>query len=632
MSRLSWCVLLLSYLACQARATLTVPTITTHTSSNRRGHHALSGAHVTITHQQIKASGATTVTQVLATQSRIQLQDITGDGSEVTVGMTGFGDNASSNVLILVDGVPQNNPDLATVNLNRIPLDEIDHIEILSGSQSVRYGDQAVGGVINIVTTHPNKNTTHATIGYGSYNHRIVSVLHQQRFSNGWQYQLGANLNFTDNYRDHNRDNQGNFLAGIGYHYDSGSIDINYDYYRQYLQYAGALTAAQVAQNRRQKEPGTNNFEHDEQHNLTTHWKQLMSVHWLFDQIASYQYYDAHGELFGPMTQYRQALFWQPDFQGHYKHQVWHLGGAVHYDTYALNTVGDDEAMAQTESSLFARWSDQLSHRWQLKLGMRGADLNAKNDQSQAFVTSQAVIWQWTQAQSLSFERAGNYRFPKSEENAQAPAGVSHLKTQRGVDYTLAYALQEKQWHIRVDTYWLQLRNEIAFDPYQAPDRPYGENRNLDPTQHLGFDVTAGYQVLPTWTLGAQYSFVDARFRSGRYKGNQVPFVAQDIVNLSSQLQFLAHWQWHVNTQYMSHRFASGDDGNQGHGIPGFWLINTGLQWRVRHWFATLQVNNLLNKKYNAYATYITTPGQQSGTEYYYPAAGMNVMLTLSVR
>lgn len=631
MFQLSWVFTIFFALILKAQAALTVPAITAQSRSRRREGRVLSGEKATISHQQIQQSGATTITQVLATQSRIQLQDLTGDGSEVSVGMSGFGDNAASNVLILVDGVPQNNPDLATVNLNHIPLDDVDHIDILSGSQSVRYGDQAVGGVINIITKDPKKRSTQATIGYGSYHHRLVSLLRQQRFDNGWQYQLGANLNFTNNYRDHNHDNQGNVLAGVGYHYDSGSIDIKYNYYRQYLQYAGALTAAQAADDRRQKEPNTNNEEYDQRHNLTTHWQQLMSSHWLYDQLLSYQYYDAHGELFGPMRQYRQAVFWQPDFEGHYKHHVWHVGGVFNYDTYDLHTVGDSDSIEQTEGSLFARWKDVLNPKWSMQLGLRAAALNARQDQSQAFVTSQAIVWQPTEQQSLSFERAGNYRFPKSEENAQAPVGITHLKTQRGADYTLAYVIQETHWQLHLDAYWLQLNDEIAFDPYQAPSRPYGENRNLDPTRHIGFDVASNYQVLAHWTLGAQYSYVDARFRSGHYQGNQVPFVSQDVVNLSSQLQFLIHWYWHVDTQYMSHRFASGDDDNQGHGIPGFWLVNTGLQWRNSHWRVSLQLNNLLNEHYNAYATYVQTQGQSGGIEYYYPAAGRNVMLTLSV-
>lgn len=610
------------------QAVLIVPTITTQSQASSHGQ-AKSGTQVTITHQQIQRSGATTITQVLATQSRIQLQDLTGDGSEVSVSMQGFGDNAASNVLILVDGVPQNNPDLATANLNRIPLSDVDHIEIISGSESVLYGDQAVGGVINIVTKQPKKQLTRVMLGYGSYNHRLMHVMHQQRFVNGWQYQVGANLDLTDNYRAHNQDKQGNVQLGAGYHYDRGSVDINYNYYHQYLQYAGALTAAQEAQNRRQKEPGTNNEEHDEQHDLTLHWKQLLSSHWMLNQLAAYRYYDAHGQLFGPMQQRRQAIFWRPTFEGHYEHADWKAGVFIHHDTYALKAVGDQDHIAQTVGSVFAQWDDTLATAWHLELGARGAGLAADNDQSQVFVSSQALRWQPTKHQSISLRQAGSYRFPKSEENAQTLPGVTHLKTQQGHELTVAYQLQASTWHVHADAYWLQLRNEIVFDPYQTAARPYGENRNLDPTRHIGLDLGASVHVVPSWVLGMQYSFVNAEFRAGRYKGNQVPFVAQDVINLSSQLKLHAHWLWQLSTQYLSHRFASGDDQNQSHGIPAYWLVNTGVQWQQQHWLVNLQINNLLGQYYNAYASYITTGG--ASTEYYYPAAGRNIMLTVSV-
>ena len=62
--------------------------------------------------------------------------------------------SATGNVLILLDGVPMY--DVSTIantfDLNHIPLDNLERIEILKGAQSTPYGSDAVAGVIHLIT------------------------------------------------------------------------------------------------------------------------------------------------------------------------------------------------------------------------------------------------------------------------------------------------------------------------------------------------------------------------------------------------------------------------------------------------------------------------------------------------
>src|SRR4029077_15013620 len=54
--------------------------------------------------------------------------------------------------------------------LEAIPLDQIDHIEILRGPASSLYGADAIGGVIQVFTRHGADGAhANASIGYGTF-------------------------------------------------------------------------------------------------------------------------------------------------------------------------------------------------------------------------------------------------------------------------------------------------------------------------------------------------------------------------------------------------------------------------------------------------------------------------------
>jgi len=105
--------------------------------------------------------------------------------------------------------------------------------------------------------------------------------------------------------------------------------------------------------------------------------------------------------------------------------------------------------------------------------------------------------------------------------------------------------------------------------------------------------------------------------------------VASNTFDLAMTLDFLRHWTLYLDSLYTGHRYASGDDANQGYGIPAYIIFNGSVTFQYKRLNLVLRVNNLFNKYYNAYASLITY--NNTSTEYYYPAAGRNAMLTASV-
>ena len=70
--------------------------------------------------------------------------------------LRGIGPSGVSRTLVLLDDVPFNDPFGGWVYWTRVPLEAADRIEVVDGSGSSLYGNYAMGGVINIVSSVPS--------------------------------------------------------------------------------------------------------------------------------------------------------------------------------------------------------------------------------------------------------------------------------------------------------------------------------------------------------------------------------------------------------------------------------------------------------------------------------------------
>src|SRR6185503_18321268 len=86
------------------------------------------------------------------------------------VSLRGIGPSGVSRTLVLVDGVPFNDPFGGWVYWTRVPIDSVDRIEVVDGSSSSLYGNYAMGGVINIVSSRPSRRTLELKPQYGNRN------------------------------------------------------------------------------------------------------------------------------------------------------------------------------------------------------------------------------------------------------------------------------------------------------------------------------------------------------------------------------------------------------------------------------------------------------------------------------
>lgn len=85
---------------------------------------------------------------------------------------------SESGVLVCIDGLRWNDPQTGHFNLEiPVPLELIERVEVLCGSQSIYFGADAVGGVIHIITRREVPSQVQAALTAGSFGTGSVSAL-----------------------------------------------------------------------------------------------------------------------------------------------------------------------------------------------------------------------------------------------------------------------------------------------------------------------------------------------------------------------------------------------------------------------------------------------------------------------
>jgi vitamin B12 transporter len=92
---------------------------------------------------------SSTSAEALATDPGIGLTRYGSYGALQTLSLRG---GSSSEVVYLLDGVPISDPQLASIDLNWLPLSGTDRVEAMKGGASAIYGSGAIGGAVNLVS------------------------------------------------------------------------------------------------------------------------------------------------------------------------------------------------------------------------------------------------------------------------------------------------------------------------------------------------------------------------------------------------------------------------------------------------------------------------------------------------
>lgn len=629
--------------------------------------------------EEIARNPSQTLPDLLASRAGIQLQSLYGVGAGVqtSVDLRGFGAFATANTLVLINGRRLNDLDLAGVDLAALPVQSIERIEIVRGnSGAVLYGDNAVGGVVNIVTKSGVNAPPRARVeaGFGSFNRREGNVS-ASASSGPFAVAAFSSALKTDGYRDNNQQTQESAVGDVRYTTDRFSAFFNLSGDNQSFGLPGGrrvtLTSSQFISNPR---GAATPFDHAEKHGLNAtggfSFRPSDSVEIIVDggvrdkiQHGTYlgavplspfaaNYVDSHLQTWSmtPRAKITTPLLGLPSTI---------LTGIDLYDAgydssrsqYAWTRPIHVYALRQTSAAAYWQQTITVLPSTDLALGARlqNTRLNARDTYDptapNAF-SAQSFPLRSSETQHAlhaglehrfndaltAFARYGRaFRTPNVDErlvtgpafdpnNFFAPIPQTFmLGTQTSWDIEGGLKLHHGPFDAQFSVFDMRLRNEIHFDPITF------YNINLDPTRRVGAELQSRLAITEQVRLTGSLSHIRATFREGVNAGHDIPLISRwsGAFGVSWDV-----WQKYLmvdaTARFQGARRLDNDQANFQPPIPAASFVDVKLSGEVQQFFWSLAVNNVFDRKTYDYgiASAVTY-----GTYDVYPLPGRNFVL-----
>jgi iron complex outermembrane receptor protein len=564
--------------------------------------------------QQITDSGAASLAELLRGRGGLYVSDAYGDGSSAVVDMRGFGPTASSNTLILVDGRRLNNSsDIAAPDLASIDLANVERVEILQGSAGTLFGNQAVGGVINVITRSPARGEAELEGGAGSYDGYTLRGRLADRLESGLSYRLSAHKRESDNYRDNNDLDREQLSLRLDYGHGAGHLFFEQELVRDTLRLPGSLFAEEIAIDRRQSAPAyAGDFSDSETAVSRLGARQTLGDDWSLEAELTYRDNDRRFQTGfrsfpgSPATQQREVWGFTPRLIGSLgaggRTLKLTLGADLEHTDYALRTAFGPQTQEQETRAVYAQFSADLAPGWSATAGLRHArwDSAIHNNglpstmDDRITVGSAGLVYRPAPGWRLFARWDQNYRFAKVDELTNVVTGQpADLSNQSGDSYELGGQLDHGAWRAKLLAYRLDLNDEISFDSSSY------FNVNLDATRRQGGLLELDWSPSPHWRLGGSYTFVDSEITAGPFRGKDLPLVPRHNGRL--YLEFLAAAGWSLNAEALlaGERVLGGDFANSFEKLTSYAVINLAASYDWGAWQFTARVNNLWDERYS---------------------------------
>jgi iron complex outermembrane receptor protein len=473
-----------------------------------------------ITSDDILHSGATSIADVLRLAPGVEVGRLSS--TTWAVGIRGLQSNFSKSVLVLIDGRSVYTPLFAGVywDVQDMPLDNIDHIEVIRGPGGTIWGPNAANGVINIITKDARDTQGVMASALGGSEDRTIDDLQFGARSRGMSYRvLGRGFERQHEYHSDGIDDDTWHQERVGFRGDL--VSGRNSYFAEGDAYRG--NSPHII--------GTSpSYDETSGGDINVRWRRNLNngsgfyVQGYFDRTLRTN--ASLGE-----TRNTFDIDFIQDFKIFAGQRITY-GGGLRWSPYKIIAPFPEETLSPSSATdhvhtAFLQDEIQLGEKFSFTAG---AKLQHNNFSGFDVQPSARLLWSPGKHQSiwLGFTRAVTTPSDLEEDFfLQGPAGPNtfiqvvgnkHFKSEDVLGYEAGYRLLHgERFYLDLSGFWSQYSNLQSFT---APIITASGGNTYITIQYQnqisgstsGFEFSPQVSIAPWWHINSSYSFVSSNF------------------------------------------------------------------------------------------------------------------------
>lgn len=574
-----------------------------------------------ITAEDIEKSGAQSVPDALRMLPGVFVSDLNGNGVNQTVDIGGFGATSDRHVAVVIDGRRINPIDLGGVRWSTISIETVDRIEVLYGSGSVLYGDNAVGGVINIITKDVGVGVGgDAEIAGGTLQtHKVRAGFNAAGESAG--IYVSANRYRSEGYRERSAVDRknlfGKFRADLS---DSVVLSGNGSVDDASYEFPGALTEAQVDQDREQAaNPNDEGADETVSGNLSldTDFAEFGSLNLTVglqnqnsssDLASWFSYVMFNVETANANAKYvldreigdrdnRLTLgvdYYDTDYRAF---RDFFKGGTANRYDHKKQTLS---AYIQDEFELFEDLILNAGARLEqpdIELSSNiGGAVTEKNIDDSETAWNIGLSYAFMPRSKIYGRVYRSFRYPVVDEYTNLFTGAinDQLKQETAIGYEAGVRLAlSTSLTANIRGFLMNVEDEIAWS------NASNQNENLDKTRHSGGELDIAYRPLEVLTIFGNLGYTEAEFTKGVNDGKSIPLVPDWKGKAGIEVTPVDNLRLRLTYNYVGERYFGDDNGNVVEPLDSYSTLDAYVSYLYKNIEFFINGSNLLAEEYS---------------------------------
>lgn len=551
---------------------------------------------------------------------------------------------ADKSLVVLVDGIPQNGMDNRQYDLDFIPIEQVEKIEVVPAGGAIMYGGNATAGVINIITKDNENKKYWGNVGVegGSYDYRKYKLNYGMNITDRLDAEINYSTSDKNGYREGEKKDLDFIQVGANYKLDDGKLGFKYSHNKKVANdRITGLTKEEYDKDRKQnKDAGRLGTDEQDKYILTFDKKLTDNLE--FSSVVEYRERDYKYNYSGKND--------NPKYRKRTKEtESFYTNAQLKYN-YLNNShliLGGDYSKAKVEENTWSTKSKKVYYKSHSDIDFETIGGYLLNKYSyNNFIFTQGIRVEKNEFDedlltykskdkidttktgrtkdsptNTNYELAANYLFdedisiffsynrvkrsPSLTEFSSWWEEKSPKKEAQTVDtFELGTKTLIENIYLAGSVFYIAGDKEIMYDPVNGAMGGSSFYNLNGKTERLGLEL-ASEQYFDKLTLRENFTYMHNEITDGPYKGNEIPGVSKIMYGLGATYEITPQLIFNLETLYHGKAYAANDFYNKKSKVDSYIVTNISTRYNFNNGLSIFGgINNLFNEQYCDYINY----------------------------